>query len=63
MFIIKKKSDKPRPTILYNVIEDYTEFDEPGNVTVCAMTHQQDLPTRAKVLSESYEIPSVRIIP
>jgi hypothetical protein len=47
MFKIKKKSDKPRPTILYNVIEDYPEFDELGNVTVCAMTHQEDLPTRA----------------
>jgi len=47
MFQIKKKSDKPKPTILYNVIEDYTEFDELENVTVCAMTHQEDLPTRA----------------
>jgi len=47
MFKIKKKSDKLKPTILYNVIEDYTEFDELENVTVCAMTHQEDLPTRA----------------
>ncbi|MDE3049220.1 MAG: hypothetical protein KGJ48_04900 [Nitrospirota bacterium] len=57
MFKIKKKSDKPKPTILYNVIEDYSEFDAPGNVTACAMTHQEDLPGHAKVLSESYEIP------
>jgi hypothetical protein len=57
MFKIKKKSDKPRPTILYNVIEDYSEFDAPGNVTACAMTHQEDLPAHAKVLSESYEVP------
>ena len=57
MFKIKKKSDKPKPTILYNVIEDYTEVEEPGNVTVCAMTHQEDLPAHAIVLSESYEIP------
>jgi len=48
MFIIKKKSDKPKPTILYNVIEDYTEFDELENVTVCAMTHQEDLSAHAK---------------
>ncbi|MBH0189879.1 MAG: hypothetical protein HP493_13855, partial [Nitrospira sp.] len=52
MFKIKKKSDKPKPTILYNVIEDYSEFDAPGNVTACAMTHAEDLPGHAKVLSE-----------
>jgi hypothetical protein len=57
MFKIKKKSDKPKPTILYNVIEDYAEFDAPGNVTACARTHQEDLPAHAKVLSESYEVP------
>ena len=57
MFKIKKKSDKPKSTILYNVIEDYSEFDAPGNVTACAMTHQEDLPGHAKVLSESYEVP------
>ncbi|MFI5246958.1 MAG: hypothetical protein ACHQWV_00190 [Nitrospirales bacterium] len=57
MFKIKKKSDKPKPTILYNVIEDYSEFEAPGNVTACAMTHQEDLPTHAKILSESYEVP------
>ena len=57
MFKIKKKFDKPTPTILYNVIEDYSEFDAPGNVTACAMTHQEDLPAHAKVLSESYEVP------
>ena len=57
MFKIKKKSDKQKPTILYNVIEDYSEFDAPGNVTACAMTHHEDLPGHAKVLSESYEVP------
>jgi len=57
MFKIKKKADKPKPTVLYNVIEDYSEFDAPGNVTACAMTHQEDLPGHAKVLSESYEVP------
>jgi hypothetical protein len=42
---------------LYNVIEDYSEFDAPGNVTACAMTIQEDLAAHAKVLSESYEVP------
>ena len=62
MFKIKKKSDKPKPTVLYNVIEDYSEFDAPGNVTACAMTHQEDLPGHAKVLSESYEVPLETVI-
>jgi len=57
MFKIKKKSGRPKATILYNVVEDYSEFDAPGNVTVCAMTYQEDLTAHAKVLSESYEIP------
>jgi len=57
MFKIKKRSDKPKPTILYNVIENYSEFDAPGNMTACAMTHQEDLPAHAKVLSESHEVP------
>jgi hypothetical protein len=57
MFKIKKKAGKPRPVILYNIIEDYSEFDAPGNVTACAMTHTEDLPAHAKVLSESYDIP------
>ena len=58
MFKIKKKSDKPKPTVLYNIIEDYSEFDAPGNVTACAMTLQEDIPAHAKVLSESYDIPA-----
>jgi hypothetical protein len=57
MFKIKKKAGKPRPVILYNIIEDYSEFDTPGNVTACAMTYPEDLPAHAKVLSESYDIP------
>jgi len=57
MFKIKKKLEKPKPLVLYNVIEDYTEFDEPGNVTVCAMTEKEDLVGHAKVLSESYGVP------
>jgi hypothetical protein len=57
MFKIKKKTEKPKPTVLYNIIEDYSEYDEPGNVTACAMTHAEDLPAHAKVLSESYDVP------
>ena len=57
MFKIKKKSGKQKPTVLYNIVEDYSEFDAPGNVTVCAMTLQEDLSAHAKVLSESYEVP------
>jgi len=57
MFKIKKKVTAPKLPILYNLIEDYTEFDEPGNVTVCAMTEKEDLAGHAKVLSESYGVP------
>jgi hypothetical protein len=56
MFKIKKKTGK-KSVILYNIIEDYSEFDAPGNVTACAMTHQEDLPAHAKILSESYGVP------
>jgi hypothetical protein len=57
MFKIKKKAAKLKSPILYNIIEDYSEYDAPGNVTACAMTLQEDLAAHAKVLSESYEIP------
>jgi hypothetical protein len=57
MFKIKKKTHKPKPTVLYNIIEDYSEFDAPGNVTACAMTLPEDLAAHARVLSESYEVP------
>ncbi len=57
MFKIKKKSDKPKPTVLYNIIEDYSEADAPGNVTACAMTLPEDLHAHAKVLAESYDVP------
>lgn len=57
MFKIKKKSERVKPTVLYNIVEDYAEFDAPGNVTACAMTHQEDLAAHAKVLSESYGVP------
>lgn len=57
MFKIKKRTDKPKPTVLYNIIEDYSEFDAPGNVTACAMTLPEGLAVHAKVLSESYDVP------
>jgi hypothetical protein len=57
MFKIKKRIDKPKAAVLYNIIEDYSEFDAPGNVTACAMTLPEDLPAHAKVLSESYDVP------
>ena len=57
MFKIKKKIEKPKPPILYNVIEDYSEFDAPGNVTVCAMTLPEDLSAHSKILAESYDVP------
>lgn len=57
MFKIKKKTDKPKRTVLYNIVEDYSEFDAPGNITVCAMTEPEDLPAHAKILAESYDVP------
>ena len=57
MFKIKKKASPAKPPALYNVIEDYTEFDAPGNVTLCAMTLPEDEAAHAKILSESYDIP------
>lgn len=57
MFKIKKKTESKKPPVLYNIIEDYSEFDAPGNVTACAMTLPEDMPTHAKVLSESYDVP------
>lgn len=56
MYKIKKRMYVAKPPVLYNIIEDYTEFDPPGNVTACAMTVQEDLEIHAKVLSEAYEI-------
>jgi len=61
MFKIKKKIEKPKAPVLYNIIEDYSEFDAPGNVTVCAMTEKEDLPGHAKVLGESYDVPLERM--
>ena len=57
MYKIKKKSGALKMPVLYNMIEDYTEWNPPGNVTVCAMTESEDIGHHARVLSESYEIP------
>lgn len=62
MFKIKRKVEKPKRTVLYNIVEDYSEFDAPGNVTVCAMTEQEDLSAHAKILSESYDVPRETMI-
>lgn len=61
MFKIKKKAEKAKPTVLYNIVEDYSEFDAPGNVTVCAMTLTEDLTAHAKILAESYDVPLDRM--
>ena len=58
MFKIKKPQLKPeKEPELYNVLENYTDFDPPGNVMVCAMTREENLDHHAKILGESYAIP------
>ena len=58
MFKIKKRPLKPtKEPELYNLLENYTDFDPPGNVMVCAMTGEEEIEHHAKVLGESYEIP------
>ena len=61
MFKIKKKVEKAKPVVLYNIVEDYSDFDAPGNVTACAMTFTEDLAAHAKILSESYDVPLDRM--
>jgi hypothetical protein len=57
MYKIKKKAPAAKPPALYNIIEDYSEFDPPGNVWVCAMTGAEVVETHARVLAESYAVP------
>ncbi len=57
MFKIKKKAEKPKRAVLYNIVEDYSEFDAPGNVTVCAMTESENISVHARILAESYDVP------
>ena len=58
MFKIRKRPLKPeKQPELYNILENYTDFDPPGNVMVCAMTQEENLDHHAKILGESYGIP------
>ena len=58
MFKMKKRPvKKEKPPVLYNILENYTDHDPPGNVMVCAMTGDDNLAMRPKVLAESYGIP------
>ena len=58
MFKIKKRPLKPaKEPQLYNVLENYTDFDPPGNVMVCALAGEENVEHHAKILGESYEIP------
>lgn len=55
--IKKRAAPAAKPTALYNIIEDYSEFDPPGNLWVCAMTEAEDVGTHARVLAESHALP------
>lgn len=58
MFKIRKRPLKAtKEPELYNLLENYTDFDPPGNVMVCAMTGEEQIEHHAKILGESYEIP------
>lgn len=58
MYKLKKRPLKrDKPPVLYNIVENYTDFDPPGNVMVCAMTEPENIALHAKVLAESYDIP------
>jgi hypothetical protein len=58
MYKVKKRPlKKDKPPVLYNILENYTDYDPPGNVMVCGMTEPEHLEMHARVLSESYHIP------
>jgi hypothetical protein len=58
MYKVKKRPlKKEKPPVLYNILENYTDHDPPGNVMVCGMTEPENLEMHAQVLSESYDIP------
>ena len=58
MYKVKKRPlKKEKPPVLYNILENYTDYDPPGNVMVCGMTEPENLAMHAQVLSESYDIP------
>lgn len=58
MFKLKKRPLRSaKPPELYNILENYTDFDPPGNVMVCALAGSENMVHHASVLSESYGIP------
>jgi len=58
MFKLKKRPLKAtKPPDLYNILENYTDFDPPGNVMVCAKAGPENVDYHATVLAESYGIP------
>jgi len=58
MYKLKRRPLKQEKSpVLYNILENYTDHDPPGNVMVCGMTESENLSIHAKVLSESYDIP------
>ena len=62
MYKVKKRPvKKEKPPVLYNIVENYTDHDPPGNVMVCAMTGEENLSMHSEVLSESYEIPRGKV--
>ena len=62
MYKVKKRPvKKEKPPVLYNILENYTDHDPPGNVMVCAMTGEENLLMHAQVLSESYDIPLEKV--
>lgn len=62
MFKLKKRPLKQeKPPELYNILENYTDFDPPGNVMVCAFAGKENVEFHAKVLAESYDIPLDRL--
>jgi len=59
MYKVKKRPvKKEKPPVLYNILENYTDHDPPGNVMVCGMTGEENLPMHTQILSETYDIPS-----
>jgi hypothetical protein len=62
MYKVKKRPvKKEKPPVLYNILENYTDHDPPGNIMVCAMTGEENLLMHAQVLSESYDIPLEKV--
>ena len=53
MYKVKKRPlKKDKPPALYNILENYTDHDPPGNVMVCGMTEPENDVIHATVLSE-----------